>query len=148
MSPAQRGWYINLLCEAWMSEEQGTLPDDPELLKRLVGATGCKDSEWAEIMTNFASKNGKLINARLLSEKKKQESFSKHQSESGKAGARKRWGRYGNPINSPMAKNGSSSSSSSSEGKAKKMTSKQIESIARIVRPAGASIKEKHENLF
>ncbi len=149
MTAEQKGWYISLICEAWMSEDQGTLPDDSELLKRLVGATGCKENEWQLVINNFVSKNGRLINERLVKEKSKQENFSKHQSESGKAGARKRWGRYGNPIKSPMANHSSSSSSSSSEGKTtKKITSKQLESIARMVRPNGASNSKANENLF
>jgi hypothetical protein len=36
MKDFQKGWYISLLIECWMSE--GTLPNDPEILWQLAGA--------------------------------------------------------------------------------------------------------------
>src|SRR3990167_9118902 len=37
MDAEQRGWYIQLLAEAWESDVQGSLPNDDALLRKLAG---------------------------------------------------------------------------------------------------------------
>lgn len=140
MTPEQRGWYIQLLCEAWESEEQGTLPDDEELLKKLAGANDPIATLWQPVMACFKRCDGVLLNQRLVNEKIKQENYAKHQSEAGKKGAQRRWNQrvkatpkqpYSNPIVSPMAKNSFASASAiaSSKEEKKAFNSKKTDNV-------------------
>ncbi len=92
MDAEQRGWYIQLLCEAWQSVPQCTLPNDPEILWKLAGA---KDKESFNersnlVLTNFQQRSNMLFNARLERELIKQKVFSKQRSFAGKKSAEKR----------------------------------------------------------
>lgn len=92
MDAEQRGWYIQLLAEAWQSVPQCSLPNDPEILWKLAGA---KDKEWFNersnlVLTNFQQRSNLLFNARLERELSKQKVFSKQRSLAGKKSAEKR----------------------------------------------------------
>ena len=59
MDPAQRGWYIQLLCEAWESDPQNRLPDDDRFLERLAGAESTEvdfQSRWNAVKKMFPEK--------------------------------------------------------------------------------------------
>lgn len=141
-SAAEVGAYIQLLCYAWLSDDCG-LPDDDKVLAQ-ISKLG---EDWAGasgrlVRSQFRAEDGRLYNARLLEEREKQDKYRANQSEAGRKGAQKRWGKQrprnanrhshanraatdgvamatpsfpnGDPTNSPMAKNSSSSSTSSS----------------------------------
>jgi len=149
MSNTEVGCYIKLLCFCW---KQGSIPSGVSKIAKLCGENSEAMAElWQSIEPCF--RNGqpdRLIHPRLEIERKKQASFSKERSESGKKGADARWGKKdeskngyfpdshtvaGNPadekqseikhkdgsaIQELIAKNGSSSSSSSSSSSLKK----------------------------
>lgn len=94
MDAEQRGWYIQLLAEAWESSPQATLPNDPPLLIRLADArTDSVDfqTRWDFVISQFKTKNSMLINARLAHEKKKQTSYHEQRKQAGAKGAKNRW---------------------------------------------------------
>jgi uncharacterized protein YdaU (DUF1376 family) len=63
LTPAERGYYITLLCHEWI--EDG-LPDDPEQLAALLKLTPRQFRKvWAKLTTCFAIQAGRLINPRL-----------------------------------------------------------------------------------
>lgn len=65
MTLAQRGAYCDLLFYQW---ELGPLPDDPEKLARLIGASSDEFLPiWKEIENKFAQRDGKRINETLES---------------------------------------------------------------------------------
>ena len=75
LSPLQRGYYIQLLAEAWDSTPIGTLPNDPEMLRKLA----CEPSqeEWAKhspaVIEIFKKIRGNLLaSTRLIKERDKQ----------------------------------------------------------------------------
>jgi uncharacterized protein YdaU (DUF1376 family) len=83
MSPEQRGYYIQLLAEAWDSKEPGTLPVDVEDLWFLAGASS--RAEFERPLTDFGTVrvcdlvlkqfpvlDGKRVNERLLIERQRQ----------------------------------------------------------------------------
>lgn len=141
-SAAEVGAYIQLLCYAWLSEDCG-LPDDDKVLAQIskLGDAWAGES-GRRVRNKFRVKDGRLYNTRLLAEREKQDQYRAKQSESGRKGAQKRWGKQrpknanrrgdhnrvttdgvamvppsfpnGDPTNPPMAKNSSSSSTSSS----------------------------------
>lgn len=90
------GLYIRLLCVQWSS---GSLPDnDAELASYGKGVTSL-----SRIKLKFKKgADGRLRNRRLEEVRKKQTEFRKHASQSGAAGAAKRWGGHSNPTNSPL----------------------------------------------
>jgi uncharacterized protein YdaU (DUF1376 family) len=147
---AEVGGYWLLLSYAWQNEDCG-LPDNDEVLARLSRL----NEDWfgengQRVRSKFRANEGRLYNLRLLEERAKQDDHRAKQSESGRRGAEKRWGKErreqprdgdhagdgnpngvatekddfdgvamgspsdldGNPIDSPMAKNSSSSSTS------------------------------------
>lgn len=94
MDAEQRGWYIQLLAEAWQSRPQATLPNDPEMLLRLAEANQSSadfTARWAFVLGQFKLKGDLLINARLAHEKKKQTNYSEQRKKAGIKGAEKRW---------------------------------------------------------
>lgn len=88
MSNAEAGAYIRLLCHQWM---KGGLKNDDKILARLCGG----DTDGLDVAKNKfkTDENGLLKNDRLAEEKGKQEQYSQSQSEIGKKGAEKRWGK-------------------------------------------------------
>ena len=94
MDATQRGWYIQLLCEAWEMEPQNRLPDDDLFLQRLAGAESSEpdfQSRWDAVKKMFPAKDGFLHNLRLERELEECEGASLH----GKNAAVARW--KGNP---------------------------------------------------
>lgn len=112
LSIEEEGAYIRLLSYCW---REGSIPADTESLCRL--AKGCHADAIEKVKKLFAqhpSLPGRLESKRLNKEIVKQENYRKSQSASGLRGAEKRWGKNGDPIATPMAKDSSSSLSSSS----------------------------------
>ena len=90
MTPEQRGAYIMLLSYAWLQDEQGTLPNDDEILATLSGLNG----RWADVghvvKRMFNIDGERLVHKRLLKEKMKQIERREICSRAGKASANKR----------------------------------------------------------
>jgi len=85
MSPAQEGAYIRLLAIAWGAEDCG-LPDDDQklaILSRL--GEGWLNGGSSVVRQCFFSEGGRIYNARLLEERKKQKEWK----EKSAAGGRK-----------------------------------------------------------
>ena len=78
MTPAEEGAYIRLLCYAW-SNPDCSLPDDDETLGQLsrLGERWLKggSTRLRQCFTPHPRKPGRLFNARLLKERKKQEAW-------------------------------------------------------------------------
>jgi len=122
MSPAERGWYVDLMCFEWI---EGSIPDDPDELARLVGAQPTQFRKaWERIGPCFKKKprvEGRLIHPRLAHERNVQRKRREKLSSAGRKGAEKVWGNSaqgkkidGHATERPMASDGSSSSSASS----------------------------------
>jgi uncharacterized protein YdaU (DUF1376 family) len=95
MSCAERGAYITLLCTAWVSEPEATLPDDAEKLRRIAGADR---DEWERIKANVLEKfeanerfPGRLMNKRLRETFEDAEEYADTMKERAKKGAAARW---------------------------------------------------------
>ncbi len=86
MTPAERGAYITLLSMQWLD---GSLPTDLSVLARLVGLpTATFKRLWpANLARCFEEREGRLLNARLEDERKKQAAFRHRQSDA----AASRW---------------------------------------------------------
>ena len=113
MSLQEVGAYVILLCHAWL---EGGIPPDCDRLARLCRvSTPAFSRLWPSLEPLFQPQgaNGRLINRRMEEERAKQQSYKQAQADSGRVGANIRWGRHSRPngvaINSPMAKNSSSS---------------------------------------
>lgn len=116
------GTYIRLICYAWIGINdcpQGWLPDDDEILSRLVGI---KSRKWvsmgSQVKKLFKIKeDGKIGHKRLLEELQNQAKRREARQLAGKKGADSRWQRHkqshSNAIILPMAKNSSASASAS-----------------------------------
>lgn len=89
MTTAEVGAYILLLSNSWIQDDQGYLPDDEDILRRLCRMD---ENQWVSskeiILKKFQKKDGKIFNARLLSESQKYRAYQKAQSENGKRGGR------------------------------------------------------------
>jgi uncharacterized protein YdaU (DUF1376 family) len=109
MSAEKVGAYILLLSNSWIQEDQCYLPDDDELLRKICRI---KKEKWGKIkdkiLKKFNKKDGKIYSKKLLLLKNEYQDFRFQKSESGKIGAKIRWGSQKNstPKDSPMAKNG------------------------------------------
>lgn len=92
MTSEQRGWYIQLLCEAWESEVQGTLPNDPKILWILAGASSehLFNTCSTPVIAMFNQTGETLVHNRLVEEVIKQKQWSEHCSQAGKKSALKR----------------------------------------------------------
>lgn len=93
MDAEQRGWYIQLLAEAWESEPQATLPNDEPLLKVLAGVnTSSTDVEqrWMLVRNQFKKRGAVVYNERQMEEVVRQEVNKQKKSEAGKASAEAR----------------------------------------------------------
>lgn len=85
MTAEQRGWYIQLLCEAWDSEIQGTLPNDPKMLWILAGAENEQvfNTCSTPVISMFKVKGDSLYHERLMDEYSKQQMLSEARSRAG-----------------------------------------------------------------
>lgn len=88
MLPEQEGAYIHLLCFDW--EEDGLL-DDIGVLVHLSRISQGKLEFVLEKFKPHPRKTGWLTHPRLEKERKKQKAYRRKKSQSGKAGANKRW---------------------------------------------------------
>jgi len=76
MSPAEVGAYIRLLCYQWSN---GSIPDDPRKLKRIVGGPVS-----ADVLAKFKpAGDGRLANQRLELERRKQTDYREKQRQKG-----------------------------------------------------------------
>jgi uncharacterized protein YdaU (DUF1376 family) len=102
MTWAQRGMYLEMLCEQW---DKGSLPDDPAAVADLVGGTS---EEWAEawpvLRRKFVDRRSKkrdeeaiptshdasrrIINCRLEAARKKRAAYISHMKSIGRRGGR------------------------------------------------------------
>lgn len=105
MSNSERGLYISLLCIQW---SRGAVSQAD--IDRI--ATPSFPDDVAIVVGKFrVGKDGLFRNKRMEIERKKQVEYRESCSNSGKAGAYKRWGRHSHPTVSPLAKNSSPSPS-------------------------------------
>lgn len=116
MSLTERGAYITLLAHCWLD---CGLPTDTKTLAAILHVKTVQfDRMWSGALHEcFYEKNGKLQNARLDKERKKQADFSKRQSDRANAGwdaRRNARDRNAAALQEPHAKALHSSSSSSS----------------------------------
>jgi uncharacterized protein YdaU (DUF1376 family) len=103
MTPAQEGVYWRLLCYEWLDDDC-SLPSDVESLAKLGRIS---PEEWNRggydlVMARFKphpSKQGRIINERLIQEREKQAIWRKKSATGGKKGAAKRWGKGGREEN-------------------------------------------------
>jgi len=125
MKPDQEGAYIHLIAIDW--KEDGLL-DDISVITHLSRISKKRVQFIIGKWMPHPRKEGFLTHPRLEKERRKQRAFKRKKSQSGKAGAKKRWENAGNQggygaskgdsaangdaIKVPMAKYGSSSSSS------------------------------------
>jgi uncharacterized protein YdaU (DUF1376 family) len=97
MDAEQRGWYWQLLVEAWNSEDTCYLPNDPDLIWRLAGASNREhfESKSKLVLEQFKVKRGghKIYNVRQFVERSRVEHKCKENAENGKKGAKTRWNR-------------------------------------------------------
>ncbi len=115
-----QGVYMRLLCHMWTdSKDQCSITSDPKELRAVLKLNPSKFNlvfaqiQWAGDPL-LVERKGKYISKRLQRVKREQVTHRKQQSEAGKRGAEKRWRPHGDPIDSPMAKDGSSPSPSPS----------------------------------
>jgi uncharacterized protein YdaU (DUF1376 family) len=94
MSAEQRGWYIQLLCHAWLSDPIATLSDDERKLKTLAGAGENWNTDKDVVLACFEREGGRLINRRLAAQHAELEAFRNERSESGRKGNEARWRKY------------------------------------------------------
>lgn len=123
MSNQEVGCYIKLMAYCW---REGSIPSSIEKIAKLCGEDGSAMAQlWLAIsscFTNSLADPSRLVHQRLEVERKKQEDHRKERSESGKKGAKVKWGgaskadslANGSATKQPIAKDSSSSSSSSS----------------------------------
>lgn len=93
MDAEQRGWYIQLLAEAWESQPQATLPSDDALLRVLAGVNTSSTSveqRWTLVKKQFKRRGSIVYNERQMEEVVKQEVNRKKKSAAGKASAEAR----------------------------------------------------------
>jgi uncharacterized protein YdaU (DUF1376 family) len=78
MDPSEEGAYIRLLCYAW-ADPDCSLPDDDEVLAKLSrlneGWFNGASTKIRKCFVPHAEKSGRLVNLRLLEERKKQEAW-------------------------------------------------------------------------
>jgi uncharacterized protein YdaU (DUF1376 family) len=101
MSMAERGIYITLLCSCWLD---GSLPTD---LTAIAETLHIKDAQfrklWAHVLHEcFVERNGRLVNVRLESERKKQADYRRKQKENASRG----WDSRRDATASPPLKSG------------------------------------------
>ena len=107
MTAEQRGWYIQLLAWSWwVSDIQGTLPDDDECLKQIAGykqdrcegkTAACerRKSHWQQVKSKFKSSaySGYLENKKLMGVRRDAEKRRKRRTLAAKKAAQSRWNR-------------------------------------------------------
>ena len=95
------GVYLRLLLSQWVNKD---LPSDPQKLSKIARISPKKFNNVFKNIRHKFEENGdkKLRNKRLEEERKKQANYLKGQSESGRKGAEKRYGKpYSDPNGDP-----------------------------------------------
>lgn len=92
MEPADRGIYIDLLAFDW---EEGGLPDDPEILAKVVGVDAERmRNAWEKLSARFIdhpNRDGWVTNRRLHRERKDIQDRAEKRSEAARKAAQARW---------------------------------------------------------
>ena len=86
----ERALYLLVLAHSWA---QGSIPAEPERLRRLVGYD--KDTfaaVWPQVSAKFVEQDGRLLNERLEVHREKSEQLSRIRSKAGAVGAGNKWG--------------------------------------------------------
>lgn len=142
MSPSQRGYYINLLSHAWLSEFPGNIPNDPSIIWKLAGAESRQEfeKESALVLAQFKpARGGKtLANPRLVQCMRVMVLARRERSVAGRAGASSRWrkGLDGSAIGLPLAKHGSASAFASASASASAIQDQDLGGKAAKVPPS------------
>ena len=131
MTLEERGAYVNLLCHAWLSDDPGTLPDDPKILAALSGLGEAWPGHALAIAQAFIGHDGKWIQGRMKAERQAQIERRNSLSRRGRSGAKSKWAKEkdGRAINRPLADAClpmASSSSSSSSSSIAESTSQEL----------------------
>ncbi len=101
LTPEQRGYTIQLWCEAWESDPAGTLPADPELLWRLAGAPSRKRFEKvsAAVLSQFELRDDRYFFAELIEQHEGLAKMHESRTRAALAGAQARWSDRGKMPN-------------------------------------------------
>ncbi len=91
LSPAGRAAYLDLLCHYWNRECKGLLQDE-KWLRDLIGKNRLPIGELQKVVKCFKKKGGKLHSLKLQAIYRERLAFIEKAKESGKKGAKKRWG--------------------------------------------------------
>ena len=121
MTYKERGIYFELLLFSWCD---GSIPDDDVEIARLLNMSV---REWRKsaprIRPRFVERGGVLVNIRLESVRQEQDAHRIERSESGKAGAKKRWLSHakhdGSAMQQPLAIDGSHTATATSTNTSK-----------------------------
>lgn len=90
-SLTERAVYWMLLCA---QHEQGPLPEDPARLAAIAGCDAATmTAAWNVISKKFKKTRTGLINKRMEEHKQNYQRYLQHQSDAGKKGMAKRWGK-------------------------------------------------------
>lgn len=100
MTWEQRGIYDHLIFCCWT---EGSIPADTEELAGILKVS-LKDFQrvWPRIGKCFAAQGDRLIQGKVEEIRNAKDGYSKSQSEAGKNGADKRWGRHKSAKSSPQ----------------------------------------------
>jgi hypothetical protein len=93
MTPEQRGYTIQLWCEAWESDPAGTLPADPEILWKLAGAPNRKRFEkiGGSVLARFELRDDRFFCAELIEQHEGLAAIHESRTRAAMAGAQARW---------------------------------------------------------
>lgn len=94
MTPEQRGYTIQLWCEAWESDPAGTLPSDETLLWKLAGAPSRKRFATVSsvVLAQFELRDGRYFFAELIEQHEGLAAVHESRTRAAMKGAQKRWG--------------------------------------------------------
>lgn len=111
MSLEQIGAYVLLLCNAWLSDQPGTLPDDQHLLSALARANG----RWPDIAQGVLSAwdrdGGRIVQRFMVDERAAQKMRHQRSVQGGKSRARAARDSKGRLLSSPTPPLASASAS-------------------------------------
>lgn len=127
MSFEERGCYITLLCLQWTTG--GIAKDDFDRIAQPLAS-----HSLARVKAKFQKGEDELLrNDRLERERRKQDAFRASRSESGKAGAVKRWHGHSSAIAHPMANDSSPSPSPNACTQAERPSLAEVQAAAQFI---------------
>lgn len=106
LTAEQRGYLIQLMCEAWESDPAGTLPEAPEMLWKLAGAPSRTRFEKVstEVLAHFELRDGRYFHAELIEQHEGIAAMHESRTRAAMKGAQARWNqRIGNAGAMPNA---------------------------------------------